>query len=487
MQGTPSYDAQATLTVFNLHTVATALPRTSLSGVARIRGAGSDPRTMRATIAADLRGSAIDSVSFDSARVRLTIADGLGDRATHQRHTSFAKADVRGTFGLVADRNGELSYHVDVDSISGSHVAAEAGHEPRRPPASGRRAKAIREARKDSALVARATEVERAATGGAAPVLKVDSLPEPRRDSLGGSVAAAGTIKGNLQRFDLRGRAAVENLAVSGNTVRRGRVEYGWLAARTPASTMVAALSLDTVQAAGFALDSVEARVTSHGSTGKVDVAIHQHESYDYRLSGNFALHPEHREVHLDRLQLRFDTNEWGRLARAPPLGTRGIEIARSIFAKDRGASTWNVSSHRGHARFDVEIAGLEVAHVVELLQSDIEATGVLQVWRAGGHDARPRVRAALGITGVSIGARWARLRARFTSREVLDAQAEVLRGTGTPVAVAKCDSDQPRPGGVTGPDCWTGPSSSSFARTRSRWTCSQSSLTPSVRFAATW
>ena len=444
VQGTPSYDAQATLTVFNLQTVAAALPATSLSGVARIRGAGADPGTMRATIAADLRGSAIDSVSFDSAHVRLTIADGLATVQPITVHTSFAQADIRGTFGLVADRSGELSYRVNIDSVSGFSRWLPKQDTTRVPPRPGRRMKAIRQARRDSAEVARATEVERAAMGGAGPVLKVDSIARMRRDSLAGSVAAAGTIRGNLKRFDLRGRAAFENLAVSGNSVRRGRAEYGWLAARTPASTMVAALSLDTVQAAGFALDSVEARVTAQGTTGKVDVAIHQHDSYDYRLSGNFALHPEHREVHLDRLQLRFDTTTWVS-ARPSTIrwGTGGIEIAAlDLREGTRGRIYVNgLIPTQGSARFDVEIAGLEVAHVVELLQSDIEATGVLQVVaRVEGTTRDPRVRAALGITGVSYrGTAVPDLRARFTyADEVLDAQAEALRGTGTPVAVAE-------------------------------------------------
>ena len=96
VQGTPRYDAQATLRVFNLHTVAAALPRTSLSGVAPARGTGADLRTMRATLAADLRASAIDSVSFDSARVRVAIADGLATVQPAIVSTSFARADIRG-------------------------------------------------------------------------------------------------------------------------------------------------------------------------------------------------------------------------------------------------------------------------------------------------------------------------------------------------------------------------------------------------------
>ncbi|HEY7407016.1 MAG TPA: translocation/assembly module TamB domain-containing protein [Gemmatimonadaceae bacterium] len=444
VQGTPSYDAQATLTVFNLQTVAAALPATSLSGMARIRGAGSDLRTMRATITADLRGSAIDSVSFDSARVRVAIADGLATVEPVAVHTSFARADIRGTFGLVAGRAGELSYRVNVDSLSGLARWLPGQDTTVVTPRRGRMRKAIKQAREDSATVARATEVERAVTGGPGPVLKVDSIPSVRRDSLGGSVAAAGTIRGNLERFDLRGRAAVENLAISGTTVRRGRVEYGWLAARTPAATIAAALSLDTVQAAGFALDSVEARVTSHGNAGKVDVAIHQHESYDYRLSGNFALHTDHREVHLDRLNLRFDTTTWVS-ARPSTIrwGGRGIEIvALDLRQGTRGRLYVNgLVPSEGSARLDIEVSGLEVAHVVELLQADLEATGVVQVVaRVEGTTRDPRVRAALGVTGASYrGTVVPDLRARFTyADEVLDAQAEALRGTGTPVAVAE-------------------------------------------------
>ena len=449
VQGTPSYDAQTTLKVFNLHTIASALPRTSLSGIATMRGAGIDSRTMRATITADLRGSAIDSVAFDSARVRVAIGDGLATVQPAMVHTSFARADIRGTFGLVAQRTGELSYHVSVDSMSGLARWLPSPDTTVVAPRPGRLRKAIKQAREDSVQVARATEVERAATGAPSPVIAVDSLPRVRRDSLAGSVVAAGTIRGNLQRFDLRGRAAVENLAISGNTVKRGRVEYGWLAARpaqgAPAESMIAAaMSLDTVQAAGFALDSVEARVTARGSNGTLDVLIHQHESYDYRLTGNFALHAEHDEIHLDRLSMRFDTTTWVS-ARPSTIrwGVRGIEIvALDLRQGTRGRIYVNgLVPTEGSARLDIEVSGLEVSHVVELLQSDIDATGVLQVVaRVEGTTRDPRVRAALGVTAASYrGTGVPDLRTRFTyADEVLDAQAEALRGTGAPVAVAE-------------------------------------------------
>ena len=59
VEGTPAYDARAALRVFNLNTVASALPRTSLTGSATIRGTGADLGTMRATIAAREMSSAV--------------------------------------------------------------------------------------------------------------------------------------------------------------------------------------------------------------------------------------------------------------------------------------------------------------------------------------------------------------------------------------------------------------------------------------------
>ncbi|MGQ0712497.1 MAG: translocation/assembly module TamB domain-containing protein [Gemmatimonadaceae bacterium] len=444
VQGTPSYDARATVAVFNLNRVAEALPRTSLSGVATVRGAGSDPSTMRANITADFRGSAIDSVSFDSARVRVAIADGMASVQPVVVHTSFARVDVGGTFGLAAGRDGELSYHVRIDSMAGLARWLPTHDTSIVEPRPGRMAKAIRQAREDSARIARVTEVEREVMGAPAPMLKVDSLPVVRKDSLAGSLIAAGTIRGNITRFDVRGRAAVENLAISGYTVRRGRMEYGWLAARTPQSTLALGASLDTVQAAGFALDSVEARITAQGSTGTMDIAIHQHESHDYRLAGMFAFHPQHDELHLDRLRMRFDTTTW---MSARPSAIRWGERGIQIVALDlRSGTTGRIFVNgtlptNGSARLDIAINGLEVSHVAELLQSDIEASGVVQVVaRVEGTTSDPRVRAALGLTSASYrGTVIPDLRSRLTyANAQLDAYAAALRGNGAPVAVAE-------------------------------------------------
>src|SRR5205814_8135821 len=82
-----------------------------------------------------------------------------------------------GSFGLVANRSGQLIYSVDVDSLGAldrllPHTAPDTGSVPPRPAVVAR---AVRRARADSARIARRTEVERLATGRPLPKLVVDT------------------------------------------------------------------------------------------------------------------------------------------------------------------------------------------------------------------------------------------------------------------------------------------------------------------------
>src|SRR5690606_29844858 len=60
------YDLATVLDVFNARTITELGPRTSLTAVASARGVGTDPATMRTTIAADVSKSVVDSIPFDS-------------------------------------------------------------------------------------------------------------------------------------------------------------------------------------------------------------------------------------------------------------------------------------------------------------------------------------------------------------------------------------------------------------------------------------
>ncbi|HET7132284.1 MAG TPA: hypothetical protein VFJ95_08545, partial [Gammaproteobacteria bacterium] len=219
------YDLTAALDVFNLRTVTELGPRTSLSAEASVRGVGTDPATMRATMAADVSHSAVDSIPFDSLRVRVAVANGVATVDTLSLVAApIGRASARGDFGLAEGRSGTLIYAVHVDSLSAfARLLKMDTTKVRARP--GRLAAALERARADSAREAQRTEVARAATGAPPPTLHVDTVPAVPRDSLSGSVDAAGKVTGWTKGFMVRGQLGLEKLVASGNVVRKGKGE----------------------------------------------------------------------------------------------------------------------------------------------------------------------------------------------------------------------------------------------------------------------
>ena len=72
---------------------------------------------MRATVAADLSTSRLDTIVVDTVSVRASVADGMAAIQKLYALGSHTAATATGTFGLIAGRTGTLNYHVDVDSL----------------------------------------------------------------------------------------------------------------------------------------------------------------------------------------------------------------------------------------------------------------------------------------------------------------------------------------------------------------------------------
>src|SRR4030095_10900048 len=113
--------------------------------------------------------STMYTVAIDSALVRVSAASGMlhVDTATVSGpHTVFG---IGGTFGLAPGQSGELRDSAFVDSLGALNrffPAADAGFVTPRPRGYSR---VVADARADSTAVARATEIERLATGANAP------------------------------------------------------------------------------------------------------------------------------------------------------------------------------------------------------------------------------------------------------------------------------------------------------------------------------
>src|SRR5205085_2529304 len=144
--------------------------------------------------------------------------------------------------------------------------------------------RALERARADSIRIARATEVERVATGRPMPRIPVDTPRAIARSVLSGKLYAAGTLRGNIEDFDVRGRLSGDNIIARGNSARSLRAEYAWTNARTANSRIAVAMEAGQLSVKGFAFDTINARLNYHNPTGEIQVAIRQGNDRDYSM-----------------------------------------------------------------------------------------------------------------------------------------------------------------------------------------------------------
>jgi translocation and assembly module TamB len=458
------YDLDLQATLFNANAVTTRAPRTALTASAFARGRGFDPATMQGAFGANLAGSTIDTLALDTAHVRVAIAKGLARVDSLMLRGTGTTARGNGTLGLVAGVDGTLRYVVQVDSLQALNRYLPAPDTGRVQPRPRVLAERVARARRDSAFIAARTEVARAALRRPPPrTIPVDTPQTVRRDSLAGTVYAAGTVRGNITQLDARGRLTATNVVALGNTVRRARVEYGVTKSSGQGPTVAIGADMDSVWAAGFALDSLNVRLGYSSPNGKLAILVVQDSSRTYALGGDFALHSDHREVHLRDASLRFDSTTW-KSTRQSTVRWGGGRIEVDQFELKNGTTGRIFVDGRiptdapGH--IDVVVDNFEVGDVAALLQSDLPARGLVSL-RATveGPTSAPRMRGALGVLGASYkGQTVADTKVSFQYENArLDAEMEATRRGGgriltgsarVPINLALGTSEPRLPGG---------------------------------------
>ena len=440
---TKRYDLALGMYVFNLHTVLATGPVTSLTLTASARGSGFSPATMNAEFVADVAASRWDSLAVDSGSVRVGIANGLANVRKLALSGAHTLVSANGSFGLVGNRSGTVAYTVLIDSLGAldrllPHTGPDTGSYRPRPAVIAR---AVRRARADSTRIARRTEVERLATGRALPTLVVDT-PAATPIALKGSAYARGTLAGNLQRFDLHGWLGADTIDVHGVAARRIRGEYAWRNARTPASVMAVSLVGDTVNAAGFAFDNLQTNLTYRGETGggRVEVAVRQGDQRDYGLKGDYLLRPDNRELRIANMQLRFDTTVWQATHPASiQMRPQGIAVQNLELRSGPSSRIYanGLLPSNGVGNFQVAIDNFQVGDLLDILQSDIDLTGLVSLHGSmQGTMAAPRLQGALGMVGaVYKGDTVPELHGTFGyARRALTAHLDLLRRGGAPM-----------------------------------------------------
>jgi autotransporter translocation and assembly factor TamB len=460
LQGrTRSYDLAGGMRLVNLNAVIAKAPRTSISAAIRARGTGFSPATMNAAFAADFATSTWDSVSVDTGSVRVAVANGLArvDRL-HARGAS-TRVDASGTFGLVAGRVGELRYSVAIDSLGAYNRWIPGGDQRGEVrPRSALVARAIQRAREDSTRVAKATEVERAATGRPMPTVAVEMPRTLAREALSGRVYAGGTVRGSIRNFDLRGRLSAEDVVVRGNSADVLRAEYAWANARTATSQIVVGLEGRAITAKGFAFDTLEGRLAYKRPTGEVQLAVRQGDERDYSVQGSFVVGSK-REVRVQNMALRMDTTTWS-LARAATLHWHpaGMELHDVELRSNKGGLLYvnGMLPTEGNANLVLDVRNFQVADVSSFLQSDFPLRGILTArGRLEGTSRNPTFRGAAGLLqGDYNGSVIPDFQATFSyANSSLRAHAEALRAGQAPSLIADAvipinlaiSTDQPR------------------------------------------
>jgi len=395
------YDVSLGTHLFNANTIIARAPRTSVTATATAVGRGFDPATMNARLVADIQSSSYDTLSIDSAKVRIAMANGMATVDTLAVGVPQGFASATGTFGLRRGTSGELRYHIAIDSLQqvAGFLPVEKGDVPPRP---GILKKRVSRAQADSARVAEATEVERAVTGKA-PVARaaVDTPKVVSRAKLSGSVRADGVATGNIHDFGATGIASGQNIVALGNTVQAFRADYSWTNALTPQSRVIINANASELTAAGFNLDSVQLKVNYQKPLGTLALEVHQDTQNDYTANANFVLNKARNELRLNDLKLRFDTTVWASTRPAGiHWGPAGIDVDKLELRNDRNGRIFvnGLLPKEGAANFEIAVDNFAVEDIVSLTQSDIDARGLVSFdVHAAGTAANPTFNGAFG------------------------------------------------------------------------------------------
>ena len=439
------YDLTSGLYTLNLRTVDSKAPITSLTAHAAVRGRGTQLATMNASIAADLSTSRWDSVAVDTMSVRATVAGGLASITKLYAFGAHTSANVSGSFGLTRERSGQLTYQVSLDSLGAYNrwLPKSPGSSTPVAPRPQVLLRAAQRARADSIRIDKATEMERLINGRPPPRLAIVAPKPVPADTMSGKLWAAGTLRGNLYDFDLRGRAAGENVVARGNFVRRFQTEYAWINARTPRAELAVGLDADSLTAMGFAFDTLNARVTYKSPGGRIELAVNQGNNRQYGAKGDYALYPDRKELTLADMTFRFDTAYWS----MPHPGTiqwggPGIQVTNFELRNHTNGRVYanGLLPTNGVADFELQVDNFPVSNVVDITQTDLQLTGMLTL--AGtmtGNLAAPAFRGAFGLLdGTYKGAVVPELHGRFGyADQRLVGHLDALRNGGQPMIVA--------------------------------------------------
>ena len=272
---------------------------------------------------------------------------------------------------------------------------------------------------------------------------------------MSGRLFLVGTLSGNVDEFDLRGRAEGDSIIARGNTVQRVVSSYAWRGGRATPSVFAFAADADRVSALGFAFDTATARLTyaapgpeDDGGHGHVELSVIQRDTADrrvYEAKGDYSLHPDRRVLRIAELSLQFDSALWAMPhADTVTWGKAGVQFANFELRNRSGRGAGGRIRVRGEitargsdGELAIDVDSLPVTDVVNLLQSDVVATGEFSLHgTVRGTMSSPTFSSRFELTDAEFNATpfpGVRGRATYADQRLV-AHADAFHGTGEPL-----------------------------------------------------
>lgn len=393
------YDINVVVDALDAGAFTRRAPRTTLTGTILAHGSGFKPATMNAVMAADLVRSRYDTFAVDRITARALAANGLLHIDTLVAANRGAHASANGTLGLVTGQRGSLSFALDVDSLGALRQWIGTTDSSSILPASRRQSARLAAARADSVRRAELARIERLALGLPEGVALVhDSLQPLRRDSIAGSLRASGTLRGSIAELGIDAVVRGSGLVARGVSVQRLLASVHSDDARSKTVPLLFTIDADTAQAAGQSFEQAFARGRWQADRLTAELRLRQDARVAYSAAGSYARKVEGQIVLLDSLRATFDTLVW-RLAH--PAGIRLVGGSISVDSVDLRSSTGGrlfangTLPSAGAVRLDIAAENVRVSTVLDALQRDVDADGVLAVTaRIEGTRAEPVIRA---------------------------------------------------------------------------------------------
>jgi hypothetical protein len=392
------YDVAVAVDALNASAFSRRAPNTALTGTISARGQGTSPAAANAVVRADLVRSRYDTFSVDRLTARLATANGLLRADTIVVIAGGAAARASGTLGLVAGREGTMHAAVSVDSLGALRHWLGASDTSYVAAAAGRRSARLAVARADSARRADANRIERLALGlPDGETLLVDTLPSIRRDSLAGALSAVATLRGNVKRLAVDATVEGRDLVLRGNAAARLDAQVSSSDVRDRTAPLAFRVSADSVQAAGYGMERLDATGTWHDRVLRAELRARQDSLISYAALGSYG-RPSGgvQVVRFDSLSARFDTLVW-RLAH--PGGARLDHGSIAVDSVDLRSNTGGrlfangIAPTQGPVRLDVAAENVRVATVLMALQRSAQADGVIGATaRVTGTRAEPAI-----------------------------------------------------------------------------------------------